>query len=273
MCSSSFTADGTAYKVVGNHSNVLIFIHGVGIQSDVWQPQIEYFSKTYRVIVYNLLGHAESPAPKKPTLDDYVEQLYLLSKKLHLSSFSLIGHSMGAMIAVAFALKYPSEIKSLVAMNMVFNRSEQASKEVLQRADQMLEANQPDQTQIEKTVARWFQGKKTVVEPKQANQQKIAKVRTWLEQNSTRGYAMAYRIFATSDKIFLNKLAKLAMPVLYLTGDNDKNSTPAMSFQMAQLTPHGSSFSIIGEAHIMAYIAPDKVNPILEKFFSQNIAR
>ena len=120
----------------GNRSHALIFIHGVGIQSDVWQPQIEYFSKTYRVIVYDLLGHGESPVQKKTTLDDYVKQLYLLSKKLHLSSFSLIGHSMGAMIAVAFALKYPNEIKSLVAMNMVFNRSEQASKEVLQRADQ-----------------------------------------------------------------------------------------------------------------------------------------
>ena len=103
MCGSSFTADGTTYKVVGNHSNALIFIHGVGIQSDVWQPQIEYFSKTYRVIVYDLLGHGESPVQKKTTLDDYVKQLYLLSKKLHLSSFSLIGHSMGAMIAV----KYP----------------------------------------------------------------------------------------------------------------------------------------------------------------------
>ena len=42
-------------------SHALIFIHGVGIQSDVWQPQIEYFSKTYRVIVYDLLGHGESP--------------------------------------------------------------------------------------------------------------------------------------------------------------------------------------------------------------------
>ena len=264
MCGSNFKKDGTTYKVVGNHSNALIFIHGVGIQSDVWQPQIEYFSKTYRVIVYDLLGHGESPVQKKTTLDDYVKQLYLLSKKLHLSSFSLIGHSMGAMIAVAFALKYPNEIKSLVAMNMVFNRSEQASKEVLQRADQMLEANQPDQTQIEKTVARWFQGKKSA-----ADQQKIAKVRTWLEQNSTRGYTMAYKIFATSDKIFLNKLAKLSMPVLYLTGDNDKNSTPAMSRQMAQLTPHGSSFSITDEAHIMAYLAADKVNPVLEKFFSK----
>ena len=93
MCGSNFTKDGTTYKVVGNHSNALIFIHGVGIQSDVWQPQIEYFSKTYRVIVYDLLGHGESPVQKKATLDDYVKQLYLLSKKLHLSSFSLIGHS------------------------------------------------------------------------------------------------------------------------------------------------------------------------------------
>ena len=78
MCSSNFTKDGTTYKVVGNHSNALIFIHGVGIQSDVWQPQIEYFSKTYRVIVYDLLGHGESPVQKKATLDDYVKQLYLL---------------------------------------------------------------------------------------------------------------------------------------------------------------------------------------------------
>ena len=80
---------------------------------------------------------------------------------------------------------------------------------------------------------------------------------------------MAYKIFATSDKIFLNKLAKLSMPVLYLTGDNDKNSTSAMSRQMEQLTPHGSSFSITDEAHIMAYLAADKVNPVLEKFFSK----
>ena len=112
----------------------------------------------------------------------------------------------------------------------------------------MLEANQPDQNQIEKTVARWFQGKKSV-----ADQQKIAKVRNWLEQTllEKKNYTMAYKIFATSDKIFLNKLAKLSMPVLYLTGDNDKNSTPAMSRQMAQLTPNGSSFSITDEAHII----------------------
>ena len=89
-------------------------------------------------------------------------------------------------------------------MNMVFNRSERASKEVLQRADQMLEANQPDQTQIEKTVARWFQGKKSA-----ADQQKIAKVRTWLEQNSTRGYTMAYKILHLIRQNFSKQISKI----------------------------------------------------------------
>ena len=127
----------------------------------------------------------------------------------------------------------------------------------------MLEANQPDQVLLKCSSPLVSRQKKC------SRPAKNIKVRTWLEQNSTRGYTMAYKIFATSDKIFLNKLAKLSMPVLYLTGDNDKNSTPAMSRQMAQLTPHGSSFSITDEAHIMAYLAADKVNPVLEKFFSK----
>ena len=117
MCSSNFTKDGTTYKVVGNHSNALIFIHGVGIQSDVWQPQIEYFCKTYRVIVYDLLGHGESPVQKKAILDDYVKQLYLLSSQVRIFGY-FFGHSMGV-CCTFFALKPASYCYS-----MVFIRSE-----------------------------------------------------------------------------------------------------------------------------------------------------
>jgi len=62
----------------------------------------------------------------------------------------------------------------------------------------------------------------------------------------------------------------LRPPVLYLTGDEDPNSTPAMSQQMAEETPNGSYNSLIGEAHMMSYIAADKVNPIIEQFFINN---
>ena len=52
-----------------------------------------------------------------------------------------------------------------------------------------------------------------------------------------------------------------------MTGEEDPNSTPAMSQQMAGETPNGSSKSIAGEAHMMSYIASEKVNPVIEQFF------
>ena len=206
---------------------------------------------------------AKAPLPpEEPVLDDYVEQLNNLLKYLDLSLISLVGHSMGALISVAFALKYPEKVKALVPINIAFNRSEEAQKGVLNRANQILQSNKI--LNIEQTLERWFKNKTSADDLK-----KIDKVRNWLGTASPQGYGRAYRLFALSDKVFLNKLSRLRPPVLYLTGDEDPNSTPAMSQQMAQETPNGSSNSLTGEAHMMSYIAADKVNPIIEQFFME----
>ena len=263
VASTFYTKDGTAFKSYGDQPSPLIFIHGVGMRGDVWSPQVEYFSNDYQVITYDFLGHGESPLPpEEPVLDDYVEQLNNLLKYLDLSLISLVGHSMGALISVAFALKYPEKVKALVPINIAFNRSEEAQKEVLNRANQILQSNKI--LNIEQTLERWFKNKTSADDLK-----KIDKVRNWLETASPQGYGRAYRLFALSDKVFLNKLSRLRPPVLYLTGDEDPNSTPAMSQQMAQETPNGSSNSLTGEAHMMSYIAADKVNPIIEQFFME----
>ena len=233
------------------------------MRGDVWSPQVEYFFNDYQVITYDFLGHGESPLPsEEPVLDDYVEQLNNLLKHLDLSVISLVGHSMGALISVAFALKYPEKVKALVPINIAFNRSEEAQKGVLNRANQILQSNKI--LNIEQTLERWFKNKISADDLK-----KIDKVRNWLRTASPQGYGRAYRLFALSDKVFLNKLSRLRPPVLYLTGDKDPNSTPGMSQQMAQETPNGSSNSLAGEAHMMSYIAADKVNPIIEQFFME----
>jgi len=260
VASTFYTKDGTAFKSYGDQPSPLIFIHGVGMRGDVWSPQVEYFSNDYQVITYDFLGHGESPLPpEEPVLDDYVEQLNNLLKYLDLTLISLVGHSMGALISVAFALKYPEKVKALVPINIAFNRSEEAQKGVLNRANQILQSNKI--LNIEQTLERWFKNKTSADDLK-----KIDKVRNWLGTASPQGYGRAYRLFALSDKVFLNKLSRLRPPVLYLTGDEDPNSTPAMSQQMAQETPNGSSNSLTGEAHMMSYIAADKVNPIIEQF-------
>ena len=145
-------------------------------------------------------------------------------------------------------------------INIAFNRSDESQNGVLNRANQILQTNKI--LNIEQTLERWFKDKTSPDDLK-----KIDKVRNWLANATPQGYGRAYRVFALSDKIFLNKLSRLTPPVLYLTGEEDPNSTPAMSQQMAEETPNGSSNSLIGEAHMMSYIAADKVNPIIEQFF------
>jgi len=260
--SNLFNIDGTAYKIFGDRPPTLIFIHGVGMCGEIWQPQVEYFSKSYRVITYDFLGHGQSPLPKnEPTLDDYVEQLNNLVGTIGVSNFSLVGHSMGAIISVAFAMKFPLKVNALVPLNIVFNRSEKAQKDVLMRANQILESNKI--LNIEKTLERWF---KNNVSPGELN--RIDKVRSWLKNTSPKGYGEAYRVFALSDKVFINNLYQLKLPVLYLTGSEDPNSTTLMSEQISQETPNSSSKSVNGEAHMMSYIAANKVNPIIEQFFT-----
>jgi pimeloyl-ACP methyl ester carboxylesterase len=260
--SNLFNIDGTAYKIFGDRPPTLIFIHGVGMCGEIWAPQVEYFSKKYQVITYDFLGHGQSPLPKnEPILDDYVEQLNNLVDTIGVSNFSLVGHSMGAIISVAFARKFPLKVNALVPLNIVFNRSKKAQKDVLMRANQILESNKI--LNIEKTLERWF---KNNVSPSELN--KIDKVRSWLKNTSPKGYGEAYRLFALSDKVFINNLYQLKLPVLYLTGSEDPNSTTLMSEQISQETPNSSSKSVNGEAHMMSYIAANKVNPIIEQFFT-----
>ena len=259
---SFFDKDGTAYKAFGDAPATLIFIHGVGMCGEIWQPQVEHFSKNYRVITYDFLGHGQSLLKKdKLTLEDYISQLYNLVNEIGVSNFSIIGHSMGALIAVAFALRYPEKVDTLIPINIVFKRTKKAQDDVIMRAKDVLKSQQIPN--INQTLERWFKNKTSPYDL-----MKINNVQGWLKNTSPKAYSEAYYLFATSDRVFVNNLSNLQPPVLYLTGSEDPNSTSLMSEQMAQETPNGSSESIEGEAHMMAYISAKKVNPIIEYFLN-----
>jgi pimeloyl-ACP methyl ester carboxylesterase len=260
---SFFDKDGTAYKTFGDEPATLIFIHGVGMCGEIWQPQVEYFSKDYRVITYDFLGHGQSELKKnKLTLEDYVTQLYNLVNEIGVSNFSLIGHSMGAIIAVAYALRYPKKVDTLIPVNIVFKRTKKAQDDVIMRAKDVFKSQII--TNISQTLERWFQNKTSPYDLL-----KINNVRNWIHNTPPKAYAEAYYLFAISDRVFVNNLSNLEPPVLYLTGSEDPNSTSLMSEQMAQETPNSSSESIEGEAHMMAYISAEKVNPIIEHFLNK----
>ena len=259
-----FDKDSTAYKVSGESGPYLIFVHGVGMSGEIWKPQVQHFFSNYRVITYDFLGHGQSQTPKKPpTLEDYIEQLNSLVKTINITSFSLVGHSMGALISVAFSLKYPEKVTALLPLNMVYKRGNCAKNDVINRANLIIKTGEINN--IDQTLDRWFKNK-----TKHHQMQRIKKVRQLLSDTNPQSYGYAYKLFAESDRHFENKLSELKMPVLYLTGSDDPNSTPEMSNEMANESPQGSFISIDKEAHMMAYIASEKINPVIEKFLKKN---
>lgn len=253
--------DGTAYTVRGD-GEPLVLVHGVGMQHGVWAPQIDELACTHRVVAYDMLGHGGSPLPRADaSLGDYAAQLEGLLDHLGIPAANVAGHSMGALVAIEFALRHPSHTLRLAALNAVFRRTPEQRAAVQSRAVALNQAGV--QATIGGTIARWFGDPvPAALQPMAAN------VAGYLRDVQPEGYARTYKLFASSDEAHAGRLHRLSMPALFLTGECDANSAPGMSRAMGQEAPHAVVEVIPGERHMMNVVAPDAVNQSLRRWLA-----
>ena len=77
------TASGTFYIFNKKEQQTpIVFIHGVGLTHEIWQPQLDFF-KNHSTLSYDILGHGKSSLEKeKISFDDFSDQLINLWKSL-----------------------------------------------------------------------------------------------------------------------------------------------------------------------------------------------
>lgn len=86
---------------------VLVFIHAGGMNKSMWDNQLEYFKQKYTVIAYDIRGHHTATFSEN---DQYeFEDLNAVLKKENIDKIHLVGCSLGAIIALDFALMYPEK--------------------------------------------------------------------------------------------------------------------------------------------------------------------
>lgn len=114
MSTFNYNGGEIDYSVKGEGDSIVL-IHGFGLDSRIWDKQVEELSKTNKVVTYDLRGFGESSLPSGKY--DHTEDLHELLKNLKISNPEIVGHSFGGEIAVDYALEYPEEVKSLVLVS------------------------------------------------------------------------------------------------------------------------------------------------------------
>ena len=262
----SITPLSTSYTRSGTGS-ALVFIHGVGLNKSVWGSYLEAFTNICSVICYDTLGHGESPMPSAAvTLDDYIEQLLELIDTLGLQKVSLCGHSMGALIALGFAIKHPHRCNSLVSLMCAYDRDPEHQRRQAGVAEILAGAD--SEQLLETTLQRWFTPQDY---DNPARRVKIEQVRQWLLANDKTGYSRAYRVLAENGETYVGQLSQITAASLFITAEFDPNSTVEMCDKMAAQVAGARSRVIKDERHMGQYLAPEKFLPLIEEFLQQHI--
>lgn len=101
------------YRVEGVGEPVVL-LHGFGEDGLIWNDLVEKLKSDYLFIVPDLTGSGRSTGNiDRISMELLAEQVKLIVDKEQLETFSLIGHSMGGYVALAFAEKYQQHLKSL----------------------------------------------------------------------------------------------------------------------------------------------------------------
>ncbi len=238
----------------------VLLLHGVGMRAAFWDYQVAALSSSYDVIAVDLPGHGMSSLPPADAnLGDYTRAVLALVDELAIPRAHVIGHSMGALVALEFALDHPGRTSSVVAMNAVFCRTAEESAAVAARLESVYRRSEP--LDWSETMDRWF------VEA-DGGGRPAEHIAGLLRTVNPTGYERTYRVFAESDAVHRHRLPTLKPPALFLTGEHDRNSNPAMSRAMAALAPEGKAEVVPGERHMMAVTAPDEINRRLVAFLS-----
>ena len=213
---------GTFYKLNQKKGIPIVFIHGVGLDHNIWDPQINEFDNT--VLIYDILGHGRTPLNKeKISFDDFSNQIIDLIDELKFSKIHLVGFSIGSLIARNFATRFSDRLKSLTLLCSIFNRSDNEQKIVNERFEQ----TKKDKKLTKDALNRWFN--KDFIEKNPLISDKIFSI---LNNNNMDNFIKVYSLFVNHKDN--EKFENINVKTLVMTGEGDVGSTPEMSNNLSK---------------------------------------
>jgi len=95
----------------------IVFVHGAGLDHSWWGLQSRYFGYHGRnVLAVDLPGHGRSAGPPLATIPEMVDWVFHLLDALKVQKASVVGHSMGSLVALECAARQPARVERIALL-------------------------------------------------------------------------------------------------------------------------------------------------------------
>jgi pimeloyl-ACP methyl ester carboxylesterase len=245
----------------------LVLLHGIGSNARAWAGQFAAFSADRRIVAWNAPGYAGSDPLDAawPLAADYADALTALLGHLAIDRCVLVGQSLGAVMATAFALRSPQRVAALVLASPAAGYGVGVGQALPDKVAQRLV--DLDTLGPEGLAAARYARLLT----ERASPEARAIVHRAMAEILPQGYAQATRLLAGADLVAAAE--GLSVPTVTLWGDADVVTPPAACRRVADAVPGGRSVVIIGGGHAFATEMPDMFNTALTPVLADADAR
>jgi pimeloyl-ACP methyl ester carboxylesterase len=240
---------------------VLMLLHGIGSSSMGFIHQFTALADMFRVLAWDAPGYGRSEdlGIAAPDAADYAAALLALLDRCAIRRIHLLGSSLGALVAAAFAARHPDRLSSLILSSPAMGHARLAAAEREAKLEARLaEADRPDSADRRERRARALVAHGAAPEALTAACAQLA-------PTDRPGYGQAARMLSHAD-IRLD-IARIALPTLIVSGRQDRVTPIASCAAVIHAAMPGSTLEIVeGAGHLVHLERPAIFNALLREF-------
>lgn len=247
-----------------NNVKPIVFIHGFPYDHLMWKDQIEYFSKNYLCVSYDIRGLGKSPAGDGQfTMEAFVDDLEKIVDELNLEKPILCGLSMGGYISLRAMERFQNKFSAMILCDTKSEADNNDGKLKRAAAIKQINSGKFDEF-IEAFVLNCF-GEMFVKD----NSTEYKKVVDRSKKNNQIGVkgcllAMLGRTDTTAT------LPNIKIPTLVIGGSEDNLTPPDVMMSMADKIPNAKFVLVEKAGHMTPIENPNAVNKAIKDFLTKN---
>ena len=247
---------------LGGRSNgpAVVFSNSLGTDFRIWDEVADGLADRCRILLYDKRGHGLSEATPPPYhMTDHVEDLAALMRHAGIERATIVGLSVGGMIAQGLAAMHPEMVSSLILCDTAhkIGTTEMWNDRIATVQEKGIAPL------VDGVMQRWFT--QAYRAPDNAD---FVGYSAMLARTSSDGYAGTCAAIRDAD--LTETTRALRMPTLCIVGDQDASTPPDLVRSMADLI-QGSRFEIVaGAGHIPCVEQPAATTALIRAFIDQN---